>query len=349
MCGDGVMSGSEECECEDMSTDCRHCTNCMLDQGKVCSPDSSNLDVQTCCGDDGMHKENRATCTTYSGAYAGYVGMCHNGKCAATGCALLAIRADNKGATGDMCAANDNNRLNNQCKVMCRQECQPRSSGNRCGKKYEDTVDGMQGSPTDFTLMHFPERWNHTFVKDYGACKNKFNPYCNEDNTWCGVSPAHRDAQPSNTYDFNDCANVWGPDTTKETWNSESFPGFDPKADVCGDYSTYLIGPDGGRPVSWLPNGSPCKDKLDNWSVCAEEDGDIACVEQDCTAVDTPYPGCKPQTCTGVNLPYPGCITPPCYPKDHYTTPWGDDGSMREEDGSVISTTCANCPGGMYP
>jgi len=36
----------------------------------------------------------------------------------------------------------------------------------------------------------------------YGYSCLKDIPYCNEASGWCGVTPAHRDAQPSTAYDY---------------------------------------------------------------------------------------------------------------------------------------------------
>lgn len=34
------------------------------------------------------------------------------------------------------------------------------------------------------------------------ACPTAMYPYCNEENGWCGITDAHRDAQSSTAYDF---------------------------------------------------------------------------------------------------------------------------------------------------
>lgn len=161
-CGDGIVSsGTEECECEDKSTSCRHCTNCQIAQGKECTPDDADLPAQICCGDDGMFKAYGTACT----GYAGYTAMCAAGACIDTGCPNL-LAWTSQPSTGNMCEVNP---VNN-CKIKC------------------ESADG----------------------------------------------------------------------------NS------------CSSFENYKYG---SRSVAWLPDGTPCTDKSDNWSVCGEKDGDFTCLD----------------------------------------------------------------------
>ena len=73
VCGNGLIQGSEECECAS-GTNCRFCTNCKLAHGKECTPDSAS---PSCCDSQGMAHPTSKMCTTWKGR----PGYCANGVC----------------------------------------------------------------------------------------------------------------------------------------------------------------------------------------------------------------------------------------------------------------------------
>ena len=73
-CGNGVLQGDEECECAS-GTECKFCSNCKLEDGKECTPDSA----AACCDDEGAFLTTTASCQMPHGARDGY---CNRGVCA---------------------------------------------------------------------------------------------------------------------------------------------------------------------------------------------------------------------------------------------------------------------------
>ena len=77
-CGNGVVQGEEECECAS-GTSCRFCTNCKLDEGKACTPDT----VGGCCNDDGSFDTTSSSCKQTRSK-----GCCNGGVCSTQECGL---------------------------------------------------------------------------------------------------------------------------------------------------------------------------------------------------------------------------------------------------------------------
>ena len=70
-CGNGVLQGDEECECAS-GTSCKFCSNCKLQDGKECTPDSP------CCDDEGRFRTTSTSCTKQPEGLEGY---CNRGVC----------------------------------------------------------------------------------------------------------------------------------------------------------------------------------------------------------------------------------------------------------------------------
>jgi len=81
ICGDGVVSDGEDCECSDNSKSCRGCTNCKFADSAVCTPESVDVAAAQCCTSTGQYKAFGASCTGSSGNMDGHCGA---GACTAT-------------------------------------------------------------------------------------------------------------------------------------------------------------------------------------------------------------------------------------------------------------------------
>merc|ERR1712224_638739 len=78
VCGNGVVQGSEECECPSGQTKCRHCTNCKLAPGKECTPDTDAV----CCSAQGIAATTSVKCTMPDKKR----GYCNKGVCSTFKC-----------------------------------------------------------------------------------------------------------------------------------------------------------------------------------------------------------------------------------------------------------------------
>jgi hypothetical protein len=101
-CGDGVVDGSEECECSS-GTSCAFCEECLLEKGKQCTPEGD-----PCCTSSGMFEPSSTQCAMPGGAGTGY---CQQGTCTGTWC------TDGLGGdvVGDFCGLH----ADNDCKMRC--------------------------------------------------------------------------------------------------------------------------------------------------------------------------------------------------------------------------------------
>lgn len=74
-CGNGIVEGTEQCECQDKSATCSKCLNCMLTNGAVCSPEAWGIHSQ-CCTSDGAYEDFAETCDI-SSTVQGYCAQVH--------------------------------------------------------------------------------------------------------------------------------------------------------------------------------------------------------------------------------------------------------------------------------
>jgi len=77
ICGDGIVQGAEQCECNSNGNDCRHCKDCKLAQGKECTPDGSGSQAEKCCSESGMFIPANTTCNVDESTQ----GYCSGGFC----------------------------------------------------------------------------------------------------------------------------------------------------------------------------------------------------------------------------------------------------------------------------
>ena len=118
-CGNGVLQGDEECECAS-GTSCKFCSNCKLQEGKECTPDSA----VPCCDSDGKFLTTASTCTKQPEGIDGY---CNRGSCGTTSkCLIELTKLSAEGeVTGKLkldkfCGASEN-----PCKAKCGQSSDP--------------------------------------------------------------------------------------------------------------------------------------------------------------------------------------------------------------------------------
>ncbi|CAK0843530.1 unnamed protein product [Prorocentrum cordatum] len=103
VCGDGMVDAAEECEC-DTGTSCAFCEDCLLAEGKECTPDGSD---SQCCTSTGFFESIATQCTMPGGAGTGF---CQLGTCQDTWCTNI-----DHPSLGDFCGLHPDN----ECKVNC--------------------------------------------------------------------------------------------------------------------------------------------------------------------------------------------------------------------------------------
>lgn len=124
-CGDGVLDGSEQCECYDMSASCKDCVGCVLAAGAECSQEArvpaspgavNGQSSVECCGSDGTFNTRGDLCG--GGVTAGY---CDTGSCMVTPCASYVWATSGYNMNG-FCDLDPNNECMEYC--MLNDVCQ---------------------------------------------------------------------------------------------------------------------------------------------------------------------------------------------------------------------------------
>ena len=132
-CGNGVLQGDEQCECAS-GTNCRFCSNCKLDEGKECTPDSAT----PCCDSDGKFLTTSTSCTKMPEGVDGY---CNRGVCSTVirecKIALTLNQPDGSKSLVNLnkfCGASSSN--------TCRAKCGSLSDSNVCHDTSTFMLDG---------------------------------------------------------------------------------------------------------------------------------------------------------------------------------------------------------------
>ena len=104
-CGNGRVEDGEACECSGGKKQCTFCTECQLQKGKQCTPDSAEQGGSDCCTKSGMLRGKGTICDLNDSDK----GFCLKGKCHVTGCSRNPM-------FGDFCGFH----AKNQCKIKCK-------------------------------------------------------------------------------------------------------------------------------------------------------------------------------------------------------------------------------------